>query len=138
MTAVTGPANVQLVSDLGADRVIDYTRTDVTTLPERFDVVLDTVGNLTTATGRQLLAPGGVVLLAAADLWQLLTARGDVRAGAAPERAQDIELLLGMVEAGTLRVVIDQVHPLPLIAEGYRRIDSGRKVGNVVVRPQRP
>ena len=118
--------------------MIDHTRTPVATLPERFDVVLDTVGNLTAATGRRLLAPGGVLLLAAADLWQLLTARGDVRAGMAPERAEDIELLLGMVAAGTLRVVIDQVHPLPLIAEAYRRIDSGRKVGNVVVRPQRP
>jgi NADPH:quinone reductase-like Zn-dependent oxidoreductase len=42
VTGVTSAANAELVTDLGADRVIDHTRTDVTDLAERFDVVLDT------------------------------------------------------------------------------------------------
>ena len=87
---------------------------------------------------RRLLTADGVLLLAAADLWQLISARGNVRAGSAPERATDIEFLLGLVARGALLVVIDEDRPLEDIAEGYRRIDSGRKVGNVVIRPQRP
>ena len=138
VTGVTSPRNARLVGDLGAGRVIDHTVTDVAQLAERYDIVLDTVGNLTAATGRRLLTADGVLLLAAADLWQLVGARGNVRAGSAPERATDIEFLLGLVATGALSVVIDQHLPLEDVAEGYRRIDSGRKVGNVVLRPQRP
>jgi NADPH:quinone reductase-like Zn-dependent oxidoreductase len=138
VTGVTSSRNDQLVRDLGAERVIDHTTTDVAHLTERYDLVLDTVGNLTATTGRRVLTPDGVLLLAAADLWQLIGARGNVRAGSAPEKAADIELLLGLVATGTLTVVIDQVVPLDGIADGYRLVDSGRKVGNVVIRPQRP
>lgn len=138
VTGVCSAPNAVLVKDLGADHVIDHTVTDVTQLTERFDIVLDTVGNLTATTGRRLLTANGVLLLAAADLWQLIGARGNVRAGSAPERAADIEFLLGLLSSGSLKVVTDRALPLEEIADGYRRIDSGRKVGNVVLRPQRP
>ncbi|HET8988942.1 MAG TPA: NAD(P)-dependent alcohol dehydrogenase, partial [Humibacillus sp.] len=84
VTAVTSGPNAQLVTGLGADRVIDYTRTPLDQVTEHFDVVLDTVGNVTIASGRRLLNPGGVLLLAVADLWQTISARGDVKSGSAP------------------------------------------------------
>ena len=138
VTGVTSSRNARLVGDLGAERVLDHAVTDVTQLAERYDIVLDTVGNLTAGIGRRLLTADGVLLLAAADLWQLVSARGNVRAGTAPERATDIEFLLGLVATGALKVVIDEDLPLEDVADGYRRIDSGRKVGNIVIRPQRP
>jgi NADPH:quinone reductase-like Zn-dependent oxidoreductase len=49
VTAVTSAANAELVTDLGAERVIDHQQTDITALTERFDVVLDTVGKAATA-----------------------------------------------------------------------------------------
>ncbi len=137
VTGTASPANARLVRELGA-AFIDHTATDVAGSAQRYDIVLDTVGNLTPTSGRRLLTEHGVLLLAAADLWQLISARGNVRAGAAPERAADIELLLGLVATGALKVIIDQVVQLEDIAAGYRRADSGRKVGNVIVRPQRP
>lgn len=135
VTAACGGANAALVTGLGAARVIDRTVTDVTTLGERFDVVLDAVGVLTVASGRRLLAPGGRLLLVAADLWQTIRARGAVAAGPAGERPEDMAELLAMVAAGTLRVVHDAAYPLEGIAEGYARVDTGRKTGNVLVRP---
>ena len=135
VTAVTSGPNAQLVTDLGADRVIDYTRTPLSQLTERFDVVLDTVGNVTISSGKRLLNPGGVLLLAVADLWQTIGARGNVKAGPAPERAEDAELLLQLVADGTLKVVIDHAYELDEIVAAHERVDTGHKVGNVIVHP---
>lgn len=135
VTAVTSARNTDLVRRLGADHVVDYTVTPVTTLAERFDVVLDTVGTLSPATGRRLLTDDGVLLLAVATLWQTVTARGRVKAGPAPERAEAFGHLLRLVEDGSLTVVLDQVLDLDHVAAAHERVDSGRKVGNVVVRP---
>lgn len=135
VTAVTSGANAGLVERLGADRVIDYTATDLATVPDRFDVVVDAVGSLGITGGGGLLAPGGVLVLGVAGLGETLRARGNVRAGAAPERAADFAELLALVAAGELEVVLDEVVPLAEIAAAYRRVDSGRKVGNVVVTP---
>ncbi|MCA1783989.1 MAG: NAD(P)-dependent alcohol dehydrogenase [Dermatophilaceae bacterium] len=136
VTAVTSGRNADLARDLGASEVVDYTTTDLIALTDRFDIVVDTIGTLTARTGRPLLAPGGALLLIAADLRGTVTARGNVRAGVAAERTEDMTALLGLVEAGTLRVVLDEVLPLDDIAEAYRRVDSGHKVGNVIIRPQ--
>lgn len=135
VTGVASAPNLDLVSELGADRTVDHTTTGVASLTERFDVVLDTVGNLSPASGRGLLNDGGVLLLAAAGLWDIVRARGNVRAGAAPERPEDFAYLLELVADGALTPVTDRIDPLEEIAEAYRRIDSGHKVGNALVRP---
>lgn len=135
VTGVTSTRNAALVEDLGAERVIDHTRTNLSEVTDRFDVVLDTVGVLTRSTGRRLLTEGGRLLLAVADLRDTVLARGNVAAGAAPERTADIELLLDLAAEGELRVVIDEVLDLGQIAQAHQRVDSGHKVGNVLVRP---
>lgn len=141
VTAVTGPTNLTLARQLGATTVIDHTTTDITGLAERFDVVLDTVGTLSPATGKPLLTERGVLQLAVADLGQTITARGRVQAGSAPEKPADFEYLLDLVADGTLTVVFDGavgrdgVVALDDIADAYRRIDSGRKIGTIIVRP---
>ena len=135
VTAVTSGANRELVTQLGADNVIDYTKVDLLSIAERFDVVLDTVGNLGIKTSRPLLPAEGVALLAVADLGTILTARGNVITGTAPERAEDAKLLLNLIEEGTLTVVYDGVFDLDDIVEAHRRVDSGHKRGNIIVRP---
>ncbi|HBX79135.1 MAG TPA: alcohol dehydrogenase [Acidimicrobiaceae bacterium] len=135
VTAVTSGANRELVTQLGADNVIDYTKVDLLSIAERFDVVLDTVGNLGIKTSRPLLTAEGVALLAVADLGTILTARGNVITGTAPERAEDAKLLLNLIKEGTLTVVYDGVFDLDDIVEAHLRVDSGHKRGNIIVRP---
>jgi NADPH:quinone reductase-like Zn-dependent oxidoreductase len=135
VTGVTSGAHADLVRSLGAEHVVDHTTTDLASLTERFDVVLDAVGNLTVARGRALLADGGVLLLAVAGLGDTIRARGDVRAGPAPERAEDVRELLDLVASGALRVVIDRVLPLAEVVAAHERADSGHKVGNLVLHP---
>lgn len=133
--AVTSPANAALVTTLGADRIIDYTSENPASSDERFDAVLDTVGNLAVKSGRPLLSPRGKLLLAVASLGDMLRARGNVVAGSAPERVADFDFLIGLLADGRLTVVLDQVYDLNGTVDAYRRVDSGHKRGNVIVRP---
>ncbi|MGS0683687.1 NAD(P)-dependent alcohol dehydrogenase [Nakamurella sp. GG22] len=135
VTGVTSSANAALVTGLGADRIIDHAVYDVTTVAERFDVVLDTVGNLSPASGRRLLGPDGILVLAVASFRDTLFARGNVVAGSAPERVADFDLLLRLVADGEITVVMDQSCGLDGIVDAYRRVDGGHKVGNIVMHP---
>lgn len=135
VTAVTSARNAGLMRELGAESVVDYATRDMLKLGPQFDLVVNTVGVLTGRSGHELLAPGGQVLLIAADLFETVRARGPVKAGVAAERPADMTALLGLVGDGSLKVVIDEIFPLEQIVEAHRRVDSGRKVGNILVRP---
>lgn len=135
VTAVTSTAHAELVASLGADRVIDYAHGGLAGLGERFDVVLDCVGNITIESGRRLLTDRGVLVLPVAGLWDLIRAHGNVIAGSAPERADDFELLLGLVASGELAVVHDRSFDLEHIVDAHRYVDTGHKCGNVLVHP---
>lgn len=148
VTAVTSGANGELAERLGASSVIDYSAPATPAasgghghghvpygLTERFDLVLDTVGVLSPAGGRRLLTERGVLLLAVADLGQTLRSVGRVKSGPAPERPEVFAELLELVDRGLLEVVVESVHPLDDIVAAHRRVDSGRKVGNILVRP---
>ncbi|NLV54160.1 MAG: zinc-binding dehydrogenase, partial [Acidimicrobiales bacterium] len=106
-----------------------------TDLDERYDVVFDTVGNLTIRTGRPLLRDGGRLLLAVASLGDMVRARGDVRAGTSPERPETFARLLALVAAGDVDVVVESTFALDDIVAAHRVVDSGHKVGNVLVHP---
>ncbi|MDR7235004.1 NAD(P)-dependent alcohol dehydrogenase [Agrococcus sp. BE272] len=134
VTAVVSAPNAELVRRLGAEEVVDRATTDVTALGPRFDVVLDAVGALSPTTGRRLLADGGTLILVAATLWQTITARGPVKAGIARARREHIERLLELLATGELEPVVQSL-PMAEIARAHAIVDSGHKVGNVVVRP---
>lgn len=133
VTAVTSGRNRELVSRLGAARVIDYTSQPIAELRGDYDVVFDAVGNVTRADGPRLLAPGGALVLAVAGLGDTLRARGRVHAGAAPERPADFTLLLDLAAQGRFDPLVRTLDGLEAIPEAHRIADSGRKVGNLVV-----
>jgi NADPH:quinone reductase-like Zn-dependent oxidoreductase len=120
VTALTSEANTDLVRRLGAERVIDYH---------------STVGTLSPASGRPLLAPNGLLLLVVASLGEMLLPRRWVKAGPAAESRELMATVLSLTADGLLDPVIEASVPLSRIAEAYARVDSGRKVGNIVVRP---
>ena len=123
VTGVCGPANLQLVSSLGAAELIDYTREDFAGLGERYDIIFDAVGKRKSARALrhagQALAPGGVCL--------------SVDDGTPRLRASDLIVLRDLAQAGTLRPVIDRCYPLEKTAEAHRYVDGGHKRGNVIV-----
>lgn len=140
VSGVCSAANAELVARLGAEVTIDYRQTDVAAASQRYDVVVDTVGDINSAGARALLNPGGRAALIAAGLRDTILARGPIVTGTSGEQPETISELLALVAAGELVVVHDAAFDLDDIAEAYRRVDTGHKVGNVIVHPtaQRP
>jgi NADPH:quinone reductase-like Zn-dependent oxidoreductase len=147
VTAVCGPDHLDLVRGLGADRVVDHTATDFTADDQRYDAVIDAVGKSTFARCRRLLKPGGVYL--SSDLgpfWQnvplaLVTPLGRGRRVrfAVPRNDPAMARYFGeLIAAGRFRPLVDRTYPLDDIVEAYRYVDSGRKIGNVVIRVDHP
>src|SRR5205823_13806047 len=59
VTAVTSTGNLDLARSVGADHIIDYTTTDFAASGQRYDLILDTVGNRSVPDLRKALAAGG-------------------------------------------------------------------------------
>ena len=146
VTAVCGPANVNLVRSLGADEVLDYTARNFALDGRTYAVICDVLGKAGFPQSVRALAPRGRYLLigfpesltaiASALLrgaW--LHARGRVvfRTGPAKPVPGDLEFLKTLIEAGTVRPVIGRTFELRDIVEAHRYADSNHKVGNVVV-----
>jgi NADPH:quinone reductase-like Zn-dependent oxidoreductase len=135
VTAVCSAANADLVRGLGADHVIDYAAEDFTRNGRRYDVIMDNHGNAPYARVKGSLEPGGRFLMVIGDLWQMLAAtRQKAVVGGTPSiSADDYRTLMSLAERGELRPVIDSVLPFAQIVEAHRRVDSGHKVGSVVL-----
>ncbi len=142
VTATSDTAHLDLVRGLGPDRVVDWQATDFTRDAEVYDAVLDAVGKSTFGRCRRLLAPGGTYL--SSDLGPFaqnpllavttpLLRRRTVRFPLPRQDRAMVRRLAALLADGTFRPVIDRRYPLEEIAEAYRYVESGRKVGNVLL-----
>jgi hypothetical protein len=137
VTAVCGTKNLDLMTNLGADRVIDYTQEDFTKNGQGYDVIFDAVGKHSFRRCRDSLNPGGTYL-ATDDLRNLLLAQwtrfGDKKViFPIPPRytKRDVLFLKGLMEAGQYRAVIDKRHvgSQKLVGRHNRRVQAPTKVG---------
>lgn len=140
VTAVDGADKLDALRTLGADRVIDYAREDFAQSGERYDVVFDVAGKSSYGRSVRALRPGGYLLIANPTLtrmirgaWTSRVRRKRVVTGVANYRTEDLERLKELVEAGALSAVIDKRYPLEQLAEAHRYVDSGKKIGHVVI-----
>jgi NADPH:quinone reductase-like Zn-dependent oxidoreductase len=140
VTAVCNTKNLELVANLGADQVIDYTREDFTANGQTYDVIFDAVGKHSFGRCRDSLNPGGIYL-ATDHLTNLVLALWTSRVGdkkvvfPIPPRytKQDVVFLKGLMEAGQYRAVIDRRYPLADVVEACRYVEAEQKTGNVVL-----
>jgi NADPH:quinone reductase-like Zn-dependent oxidoreductase len=149
VTGVSSTRNVELVLSLGADRAIDYTRENFTEGADRYDAIIDMVGNHRLRHLRRVLAPDGNVVIVGGpkdDLWLGPVTRAG--AGAAysrfvPQRfamfiaelrPADLAELRHLMESGQLRSVIDRRFALDEVPAAMDYIAQGRSRGkNVIV-----
>ena len=141
VTGVTSARNVDLVRSLGADDVVDYTREDVASRGARYDVVVDTVGDMSFPRCKPLLREGGRFVPVAGGLPELWAAtrtrfsRGRrVIAAVAEERPELVAEVAELAASGALRPVIDRIHPFDEMREAHAYVETRRKRGSVVVR----
>ena len=142
VTAVCASEHLELVRGLGADRVIDYTAEDFTKDEQRYDVVLDAVGKSSFGRCKRLLKPRGIYLssdlgpLSQNPILALITPllRGKKVLFPIPRDNQEmVRYFKGLIESGAFRPLIDRRYRLEEIVEAYRYVESGQKIGNVVI-----
>lgn len=142
VTAVGNSRQPDLLTSLGATRVIDYEREDFTRTEGRYDRVFDTVGKSTFGACRHLLTPRGIYLSSelgpgAQNVFlPLLTRFGGGRRTAFPLPVNPrafLEAIGPLVQAGRFRPVIDRTVSLDQIREAYTFVASGQKTGTVVL-----
>ena len=140
VTAVCSGANAELVKSLGADQVLDYTKTDFAQSSERYDVVFDTVGKASLADQLKVLRPSGVLLQGSPSLgqtlhgaWVGMSSDKKVFSGMIKETTENLAFLAQLMTQNRFKAVIDRSFSLSEIAEAHRYVDGGHKRGNVVV-----
>lgn len=142
VTGVCSARNVELVTRLGARRVIDYTATPEAADWGSFEAVIDCVGAASERELRALTAPAGRVSLVAPEprqlaallLWPLVSRRR-ARFTMLEPTAADLGLLCDLVSKGQLEVVLDSVFEgLEALPDAFVRSMTGRVVGKVAVR----
>jgi NADPH:quinone reductase-like Zn-dependent oxidoreductase len=145
VTGVCSTKNLDMVRSIGADHVIDYTRDDFTKGTERYDLILDNVGNHSMARTRRALTPRGTLISNGgghADGKLGRTVRAMivsmfVRQQATPtvktQNHDDLVALKGLVEAGKVTPVIDRTYPLTDTPDAIAHVAAGHARGTVVL-----
>jgi NADPH:quinone reductase-like Zn-dependent oxidoreductase len=149
VTGVCRASKVDLVSSLGADRVIDDAREDVTQGRQRYDLILDMVGNRSVSRLRRVLTDRGTLVLVGGeggDRWIGALGRSLQALGVSPfvrqrlrmivarARTEDLRFLKALIEAGRVTPVIDRTYPLSQVPDGMRYLKAGHARGKIVIR----
>jgi NADPH:quinone reductase-like Zn-dependent oxidoreductase len=122
VTGVCSTGNLDLVRSLVAGKVIDYTKNELETCTETFDVVFDAVAKLPAVLAARLSAPSG--------------RRLNVTKHAGPVgkmTTEELKVLAALVDQGKLRTFIDREYPLDRIVEAHAYVQQGHKRGHVVI-----
>jgi NADPH:quinone reductase-like Zn-dependent oxidoreductase len=142
VTGVCSTRNVDMVRSIGADHVIDYTKEDFTQSGQRYDLILDNVGNRSFADCRRALTPEGTHLpntghggMSYVIKAYVLSAfmRQHARPFLSVPNAEDLLYIKDLIEAGKVKPVIDKTYPMSETREAFRYLEEEHAQGKIVV-----
>ncbi len=148
VTAVCSTRNIDMVRSIGADEIIDYTQSDFTKRGERYDMLLDCVGNYSLPTCRHVLNPKGILVMVGAPtdgraidlVARIMKALVWSRLGTkkmiffiAKMNKEDLKTVGEFMAAGKVRPVIDKRYRLSEASEAFRYVETGHARGKVVI-----
>ena len=145
VTGVCRTRKLELVSSLGADHVIDYTRDDYLGRKARYDLIFQLAGTASPLSFRRTLGRTGTLVLSSGDghlsgIDRIVVAKAASRMTSqrldtflAHQDGDDLASLWAMLEAGSVRPVIDRVHPLREAAAAMRYAEAGHTQGKVIM-----
>jgi len=149
VTAVCGPDKAELARSIGADHVIDYTRTEIGASGARYDVIIDTAGSRPLPDLQRALTSRGTLVLVGGDSYDHPVLTGMARQASMPlrslfthqrlrtfvarQKAADLRALTELAESGTLTPVIGHTYPLAGAADAIRDIAAGHAAGKGVI-----
>jgi NADPH:quinone reductase-like Zn-dependent oxidoreductase len=148
VTAVCSTRNVELVKSLGADHIVDYTREDFTQSDQRYDLILDNVGNHSMMSYRRVMTPEAILVIVGGPshdpwlgpVWQML--KGLMFSPLVSQKfavfladlnATDLAVIGDLMQQGKVTPVIDRRYPLTRAAEAMSYLEEGRARGKVIV-----
>jgi NADPH:quinone reductase-like Zn-dependent oxidoreductase len=142
ITAVCKGKDKELVKSLGADKVIDYIKEDFTKSDQTYSFVFDTVGKSSFAKCRPLLEPGGVYISSELGfmaqniflaLLKPIIGKKKVIFPLPVDCKGSLLLIKKLIEKNEFKAVIDRKYPLEQIVEAFKYVETGQKIGNVVI-----
>jgi NADPH:quinone reductase-like Zn-dependent oxidoreductase len=139
VTAVCSHRNVDLVTELGADRVVDYTETELVDLDERFDAIFDVFGNYRFDKLKHLLTPRGIYVQTIPssrifkDVVRTFVRGKRAKLVIVKSRRKQLDWIRQQIDAGSMRVVVDRSFPLDEAPEAHRYMETKRARGKVVL-----
>lgn len=140
VTGVCSTSNLEMVKSLGADKVVDYTKSNFHNAFETYDIIFVTVDKFPFSICKKSLHKNGVYLNIGRPLpslhmiWTSITSNIKVVVGKnAPETRRVLLILKNIIEQGKLKPVIDHTYSLDQIVQAHRYADKGHKKGNVVI-----
>jgi NADPH:quinone reductase-like Zn-dependent oxidoreductase len=145
VTGVCSSRNLEMVRSIGADRVIDYSREDFTQSTQRFDVILDCVGNRSLSECRRVLLPKGIhvpvggsgdrlfVSLVSKLVLSLFVSQKLVMFFLAKPNKEDLTIICELMATGKVTPVIDNRYKLSEIPEALAYLEQGHARGKVVI-----
>lgn len=141
VTAVCHGKHFDQVKNLGQDKTIDYSQEDFTQLKEKFDFVFDAVGKSTFFKCKRLLTENGIYISSelgpyAQNIFLSLIAplmKQKVIFPIPVNIKRSIQFIKDLIEKNKFKPLIDRKYPLAQITEAYRYVDSGQKIGNVII-----
>jgi len=142
ITAVCNTKDFELLKSLGADEVIDYTKEDFTKNGQLYDVVIDAVGKSSFFSCRKILKSKGIYFstelgyLSQNIFLALITpilGGKKVQFPLPKDHKEDIVFIKELMEAGKYKAVIDRTYPFEQLVDATRYVETGQKVGNVVI-----
>jgi NADPH:quinone reductase-like Zn-dependent oxidoreductase len=148
VTGVASTTQVELVRSIGADEVIDYTRTDVTDGTRQWDLIVDTGGRRSLSQLRRALTPKGTLVIVGGEgggRWMggfLRNLRAPLLSRFVGQRLrmltskpgqEDLQVLRELIEAGKLTPRIGRTYPLTDVPEAMRALEAGNTRGKLVI-----
>jgi NADPH:quinone reductase-like Zn-dependent oxidoreductase len=148
VTGVCSTKNVAMVRSIGADHVIDYTQEDFTKGAQRYDVIVDMVGNHPLLDYRRVLNPNGTFILVGAPnegrwlggvsmMLKVLMLSPFVSQKFLPFIAdlnqKDLTILADLMHAGKVTPIIDRHYKLNEVPAAMRYVEAGHARGKVVI-----
>jgi NADPH:quinone reductase-like Zn-dependent oxidoreductase len=142
VTAVCATPHLESVKSLGADKVYDYLKEDFTQDTEKYDYVFDAVGKSSFGLCKPLLLPKGIYISSELgphneNLYLPLITRFSSGKKVIFPMPLDIKasmvFITHLIELGHFKPLIDRVYPLDDIAEAFKYVMTGQKIGNVIV-----
>ena len=147
VTGVCSTRNVAMVRSIGADHVIDYTQDDYTKSGQRYDLIIDNVGNHSPLANRRALDPDGILVMVggAKGNW-LAPLMGPIKALMlspfvdqefvlilARLRKDDLAILRDLMQTGKVTPVIDRRYRLSDVPAAIRYSEEGHAQGKIVI-----